>query len=442
MKNKTDNPILMNDRRSFIRSTALLAGGALLVNPLARAYATGSDVIKIAIVGCGGRGTGALFQALSTKYNVKLVAMGDVFRDHMDKCYTAAFKKFGADKIQVPEEHKFIGFDAYIHAIALADVVLLTTPPGFRPIHFEEAVKQNKHIFMEKPVATDAPGVRRVLAAAEEAKKKKLNTVVGLQRRYQNNYRETIKRIHDGAVGDIVAGQVTWNGGGLWVFPRQPGQTEMEHQMRNWYYFTWICGDHIVEQHIHNIDVANWVKNSYPITAYGAGSRFLRTGKEYGEIFDNHSIQYVYDDGTVLSSQCRHYLGTQNKIGEDFQGTKGRANLAVKTAKLTDLKGNVLYNHDNPNDPNAYQTEHDELFAAISAGEYKFADAERGARSTLTAIMGRLASYSGHEIKLNDALNSNISLAPDTFAWDAMPKVLPDKDGVYPHAIPGKTKVI
>ena len=345
--------------------------------------------------------------------------------------------------VDVPEEHKFVGFDGYKKAIALADVVLLTAPPGFRPDHFEEAVRQGKHVFLEKPVATDAHGIRRVLAAAEVAKSKKLNVVAGLQRRYQANYIETINRIQDGAIGDIFGGQVYWNDGGVWVRPREAGQTEMEYQMRNWYYFNWLCGDHIAEQHIHNIDVANWIKGSYPVSAMGTGSRFLRTGKEYGEIFDNHTVEFIYEDGTVLQSQCRHYEGTENRVDESFQGTKGRVYLSANNdGKLWDLKGKEIYNHVGKGDPNPYQTEHDELFEAISAGKYKFEDAENAAKSTMTSLLGRYATYSGKIIKWDEALNSNINLMPEKLAWDAQPKILPGEDGFYPHAIPGKTKVI
>jgi myo-inositol 2-dehydrogenase/D-chiro-inositol 1-dehydrogenase len=283
MKNETSKT---KQRRDFLKTSAILTGGALLSGiPLAGAYASGSDIIKIALIGCGSRGTGAAFQALSTKFNLKLVAMADAFPDKLAKSHQTLLAKFGAEKISVPDDKKFVGFDGYIAAMQDADVVLLCTPPGFRPAHFAEAVKQNKQIFMEKPVATDSPGIRSVLATAEEAKRKKLNVVVGLQRHYQKNYREIIDRVHQGGIGDVISGQVYWNSGGVWVNPRQPNQTEMEYQMRNWYYFNWLCGDHIVEQHVHNIDVANWVKNKYPVSAYGAGGRFLRTGKDYGEIY-------------------------------------------------------------------------------------------------------------------------------------------------------------
>lgn len=439
MNNQNQKP-----RRDFLKTSALLAGG-MMIQPFSipGAYAAGTDEIKLAVIGCGGRGTGAVFQAFETGYNIKLVAMADAFRDRIDKSFSPIMDKYGSAKVDVPEERKFVGFEGYKEAIKLADVVILASPPGFRPDHFEEAVKQGKQVFMEKPVAIDAIGIRRVLAAAEEAKKKKLNVVVGLQRHYQDNYRETIKRIHDGAIGDIVGGQVYWNDGGVWVNPRQEGQTEMEYQMRNWYYFNWLCGDHINEQHVHNIDVANWVKNSYPVQAYGTGGRQVRTGKDHGEIFDHHSITFTYADGSVIFSECRHFPGASNRVDESFQGTKGKVFLSAGNhGNLTDHRGNALYTHNRDNNPNPYQVEHNELFAAIVAGEYKFADAENAAKSTMTAIMGRYATYSGKVVTWDEALNSNVNLMPEKLAWDAMPKVLPNADGYYPFAIPGKTKVI
>lgn len=432
-----------NQRRDFLKTSALLTGGALL-SPFAMpgAYAAGSDEIKIAVIGCGGRGTGAVFQALATGHNIKLVAMADAFRDRIDSSYTPIATRH-PEKVDVPEEHKFVGFDGYKKAIALADVVLLTAPPGFRPDHFEEAVKQGKHVFLEKPVATDANGIRRVLAAAEMAKSKKLNVVAGLQRRYQSSYLETIKRIQDGAIGDITGGQVYWNDGGVWVKPREAGQTEMEYQMRNWYYFNWLCGDHIVEQHVHNIDVANWVKGAYPVKAEGTGGRMVRTGKEFGEIFDHHSLRFTYADGTIINSECRHFPGADNRVDESFVGTKGKAYLnAGNKGTLWAHNGQELYNHNGEGNINPYQQEHNELFDAVVKGEFRYADAENTAKSTMTAIMGRYATYSGKEVGWDEALNSEVNLMPDTLAWDALPKVLPDENGFYPHAIPGRTKVL
>ncbi|MCH7399924.1 Gfo/Idh/MocA family oxidoreductase [Belliella sp. DSM 107340] len=434
----------MNQRRNFLKTSALLTGGAL-INPysFAGAYASGTDTIKIALIGCGGRGTGAVFQAFETGYNIKLVAMADAFRDRLDQSFKPILDKFGKDKVDVPEDRKFVGFDAYKSAIKEADVVILAAPPGFRPDHFEEAVSQNKQIFMEKPVATDAVGIRKVLKAAEEAKSKKLNVVVGLQRRYQDNYIQTVNRIHDGSIGDIVSGQVYWNDGGVWVKPREEGQTEMEYQMRNWYYFNWLCGDHIVEQHVHNLDVVNWVKRGYPVKAEGTGGRMIRTGKDHGEIFDHHSVTYTYEDGSVILGECRHFPGAHNRVDESFQGTKGRAYLSAgNKGLLWDANGNQIYEHNGRGNKNPYQKEHDVLFEAIFNGEFKFSDAENAAKSTMTAIMGRYATYSGKTVLWEDAINSEIDLKPEKLAWDADPKVLPNSDGFYPFAVPGKTKVI
>jgi predicted dehydrogenase len=385
-------------------------------------------------------------QALLTKQNVKLVAMADAFKDRID----SAYKQLNADdlsdwsgvkgnvknKIDVPEERMFVGFDAYQKAIPLADVIILTTPPGFRPIHFEEAVKQGKHIFMEKPVATDPNGVMRVLKAAEEAKKKKLNVVVGLQRHYQNSYRELFKRKDQ--IGEIVSAQAWWNNDGVWVNPRKEGQTEMEYQMRNWYYFNWLCGDHITEQHIHNIDVINWFKGGYPVKAQGMGGRQVRKGKDHGEIFDHHYVEFHYADGSILNSQCRHIPKTMAKVDELLTGTKGK--IFCGAGNITDLKGKVLYQFDQKTENNPYQTEHDELFAAIAKGEYKYADAENGAKSTMTSILGRLATYTGQVVEWDKALNSGMDIQPKTYAFDAAPPILPGADGYYPVAVPGVTK--
>lgn len=431
-------------RRTFVKQTSLLAG-SLLVAPFASnaGYFTSvDDTIKVALIGCGGRGTGAAMQALLTKQNVKLVAMADAFRDRLDGCYNALTDENSEDgnvknKVSVTEETKFVGFDAYLKAIPLADVIILTTPPGFRPIHFEEAIKQGKHVFMEKPVATDPAGVKKVLEAAAIAKQKKLNVVVGLQRHYQNSYRELIKRVNDGMIGEITSGQVWWNNDGVWVNMRQPAQTEMEYQMRNWYYFNWLCGDHINEQHIHNIDVMNWFKGAYPIKAQGMGGRQVRTGKEFGEIYDHHYVEFHYADGSILNSQCRHIKGTYAKVDELLVGTKG----VVKCGDAEIVsKGKSLYKFNKLNENNPYQTEHDELFAAIAKKEYKFADAENGAKATMTAIMGRMATYSGEVIEWDKSLNSGISIMPTTFAWDANPPTLPDANGFYPIATPGVTK--
>ena len=433
-------------RRTFVKQSSMIAG-SLMAAPLmsnAGYFNSVDDTIKIALIGCGGRGTGAAMQALLSKQNVKLVAMADAFRDRLDNSYkelTSEENEGGnvKAKINVPEANKFTGFDAYTKAMALADVVILTTPPGFRPIHFAEAIRQGKHVFMEKPVATDPAGIKKVLETAEIAKQKKLNVVVGLQRHYQNSYRELFKRAKDGMIGEITSGQVWWNNDGVWVNPRKPGQTEMEYQMRNWYYFNWLCGDHINEQHIHNIDVMNWFKGGYPVKAQGMGGRQVRTGKEFGEIYDHHYVEYQYADGTILNSQCRHIKGTYAKVDEMIVGTKGT--IFCQDAQISS-KGKVLYQYDKTKENDPYQSEHDELFAAIAKNEYKFADAENGAKATMTSVMGRMATYSGQVIEWDKAINSGISIMPTTFAWDANPPSLPDSNGFYAIATPGVTKYL
>ena len=441
---KSTNETSKTSRREFVKQTSMLAGG-LMAAPLvsnAGYFTSVDDTIKIAVIGCGGRGTGAAMQALLTKQNVKLVAMADAFRDRLDECFNALTSDDNEEgnvkaKVAVTEATKFVGFDAYQKAIPLADVVILATPPGFRPIHFAEAVKQNKHVFMEKPVAVDTAGVKKVLESAELAKKKKLNVVVGLQRHYQNSYRELYKRAQDGMIGEITSGQVWWNNDGVWVKHREKGQTEMEYQMRNWYYFNWLCGDHINEQHIHNIDVMNWFKNGYPVKAQGMGGRQVRTGKEFGEIYDHHYVEFEYADGSIMNSQCRHIKGTYAIVDELLVGTKGT--IKAGAAQIVS-KGKVLYQYDKAKENNPYQTEHDELFAAIAKGEFKFSDGENGAKATLTAIMGRMATYSGEVMQWDKVLNSNLNIMPSKFAWDANPPTLPDENGFYPIATPGLTK--
>ena len=432
-------------RREFVKKTSLIAGSLAALPFVSKSQGVNTsvdDAIKIALIGCGGRGTGAAMQALLTKQNVKLVAMADAFRDRVDQCFNAltdADNEEGnvSDRVAVPEENKFVGFEGYKKAIALADVVILTTPPGFRPIHFEEAVRLGKHVFMEKPVATDPAGIKRVLDAAIIARQKKLNVVVGLQRHYQNSYRELYKKYKEGLIGDIVSAQAWWNNEGVWVNPRKYNQTEMEYQMRNWYYFNWLCGDHIVEQHIHNIDVINWFKGSYPVRAQGMGGREVRKGKEFGEIFDHHYVEFTYADGTVLNSQCRHIKGTMSKVDEFIMGTKG--NIYFGAANMVDRKGKVLYQYDRTKENNPYQTEHDELFAAIAKREYKYDDTDNGARSTMTSILGRMATYSGKVVEFDKALNSGLSIMPTQFDFNALPSIVPNSDGLYPVAVPGVT---
>ena len=437
-------------RRSFLQRGSAALGGAALASTLAPSRfalgAGGGDEIKLAIVGCGGRGSGACAQALSTSNlgPVKLVAAADVHEDRMDSALKNFEAKF-AERGTVAKENRFIGFDAYKKAISMADVVILSTPPGFRPMMFEEAIKQGKHVFMEKPVATDGTGVRKVLAAAKIAKEKNLKVGVGLQRHHQKGYIETMKRLHDGAIGDITSMRAYWNGATPWLKKRsdlekQYGRklTEMEYQMRNWYYFAWICGDHIVEQHIHNLDVINWVKKGWPVKAQGMGGCEVRKGEDYGEIFDHHAVEFEYEDGSRCSSYCRHIVGCWNSVSEHVVGTKGKSDVGRNTISVT---GGDAWHHKNEGDKDPYQQEHDDFFAAIR-NNTPYNEAEYGAMSTMTAILGRLATYGGKEIEMEKALKSEVTIFPKNLAWDADMPVKPGPDGMYPRAIPGKTVVI
>ena len=335
------------NRRSFVKNTTI-STGALLTVPFsleAMANNTIDKKLKLAVVGCGGRGTGAVVQALRADKDVELVAMADAFLDRVENSLKSIKDELdGEIKISVKEKNRFHGFDGYKKAIDLADVVILATPPGFRPLHFEYAIENDKHVFMEKPVATDPKGIRRVLKSGKLAEQKKLNVVVGLQRRYQNSYLSLFDKVKKGDVGKIVSGQVYWNGAGVWVRKREPGQSEIEYQMRNWYYFNWLCGDHIVEQHVHNLDVANWFIGEYPKSASGMGGREVRNGIDHGQIFDHHYVEFNYPSGAVISSQCRHQPGTYRKVSETFQGTKAVISTNKNIAQVMDYNGNSVFN--------------------------------------------------------------------------------------------------
>lgn len=435
-------------RRQFLKTSTVAAAGAGALAHLATpsgAFAGNDETIRIGLVGCGGRGTGAASQALSTKGPIKLVAMGDAFADQLDAAHKRLKNQKG-DRVDVDDEHKFVGFDAYQKVIdSDVDLVIFATPPGFRPIHVSAAVKAGKHVFMEKPVATDAPGVRQVLAAVKEAKNKNLKIGVGLQRHHQNTYNDVIKRVHDGAIGDVIALRVYWNGGGVWDprKTREQVKSEMEYQMRSWYYYNWLCGDHIVEQHIHNLDVGCWVKGGgdgpeYPVKAYGMGGRQVRTEAHYGEIFDHHAVEYEFADGNRMYSQCRHIRGCWNSVNEYAHGSKGQATFSG-TPRITTADGNQWRYNGPKNNP--YQTEHDDLFAAIR-NDTPYNEGEYGAKSTMVAIMGRMATYSGKVIDWNAAINSDHSIMPKEFGWDVKPPVVPNEDGEYPIPVPGVTKVL
>jgi predicted dehydrogenase len=422
-----------SDRRAFLKhSTALVGATILAPEVLARGAARSDQTLRVALVGCGGRGTGAAVQALSTAGAVKLVALADAFADRLETCAGDVLAQVG-DRFDVPASRRFVGFDAYQKAIDCeVDVVLLATPPGFRPLHFEYAIQRGRHVFMEKPVAVDPARVRAVLAAAAEAKRKNLKVGVGLQRHHDAGYVETVRRVHAGEIGALQFLRCYWNSAGVWVNPRRAGQGEMEYQMRNWYYFNWLCGDHIVEQHIHNLDVCNWLMGAHPVSAQGQGGRQVRTGIDSGEIYDHHMVEFSYADGTKMLSQCRHIEGTWSSVSEHAVGTLGKADVSAGRLELRD--GKAWRFEGERGDP--YQVEHDRLFAAIRE-DRPHGEAENGAIASMTAILGRMATYSGQVVDWDAALASNLSLAPDRYGFDARPPVVPDAQGRYPIATPG-----
>ena len=443
------NEAQVPSRRDFLKSSAGAAAGAAFAGAMLSStgvYAQADETIKIGLIGCGGRGTGAASQALSTKGPVKLVAVADAFEDNAQKAVNA-LKNEHSDRVDVKPDHVFSGFNAYKALIDSGiDFVIIATSPGFRPIHFEYAVQKGLNVFMEKPVATDGPGLQRIIAANAEAKKKGLKVAVGLQRHHQAGYIETMKRIHGGELGGIDNGdleliRVYWNGSTPWVRPRRPGQTEMEYQMRNWYFFTWLCGDHIVEQHIHNLDVANWVKKGPPVKAEGIGGRTLRHGPDHGQIYDHHYVEYTYADGTKMASQCRHWDKSPGNVSEHVHGIKGYADLSAYRITYRDGK---TWSHPRRGEKNPYQVEHDDFFNAIRSNQ-PYNEADYGINSTATAILGRMATYSGQEVTFDQCVNSKLDLHPKVYDFNADPKELWPDDAVrcappYPVPMPGIIK--
>ncbi|MEZ5977049.1 MAG: Gfo/Idh/MocA family oxidoreductase [Planctomycetota bacterium] len=415
--NTNDRGLVLPTRRTVVASAAALAATGTMAfgAPSVLRRRRDERQIRIGLIGCGGRGTGAAVQALHTAGDVKLVAMADAFEDRLNGALghvTHPDQKLG-DRVDVPEERRFVGFDAYRRLLQTdVDLVVLATPPHFRPEHFQAAVAAGKHVFMEKPVAVDGTGVRQVLAAGEEAKSKGLTVGVGLQRHHQAGYLETMKRVAGGAIGELRAAHCYWNGGELWWNERQEAWSDMEWQMRNWLYFTWLSGDHIVEQHIHNLDVINWAKGGAPVRCHGMGGRQVRTDPKFGHIFDHHAVVFEYEDGMPLFSQCRQIDGTAYRVSEHLVGSKGRADLDTGGWRVD---GAEKWRYEGPkNDP--YQTEHDDLFASIREGR-PYNEAEYGAMSTLTAIMGRVASYTGRNVERDQVLNDELRLGPAKYEW-------------------------
>lgn len=436
-------------RRKFLKHSAAAAAGAAMLSSLSSSvYAAGDDAVKIGLVGMGGRGTGAANQALSTEGKVKLVAVADAFWDVIDDQLKqiANSVKGKPNEFNPDDVLKFGGLDAYKQVIESdIDMVILATPPGFRPYHYAHAVDHGRNVFMEKPVATDPSGVRLVLEKTKLAKEKNLKVGVGLQRRHEAAYKELIQMVHDGVIGDLQYSRVYWNAGGVWEPKKNRNQvkTEMEYQIWNWYYYNWLCGDHICEQHIHNLDIGNWLKNAVPVSAHGMGGRQVRVDKRYGEIYDHHAVEYTYADGSKMISQCRHIPGCWNSVEEHAHGTNGTIHLEGNQPRNCYLEMpngtriTAKTKHANP-----YQVEHDDLFKAIRTNAKDYNEAEYGAMSTMTAILGRLCTYSGKVITMDQALNSEVSIMPKSFSFDAEAPINPNANGDYPIAIPGQSVVV
>jgi myo-inositol 2-dehydrogenase / D-chiro-inositol 1-dehydrogenase len=415
------------DRRMLLKTSAAAASSLALAR---FAYAGGSDRLRVGLIGCGGRGRGAVEDVLTAGGDsIQVVALGDAFadrvtsaRDYLQERFIAAEKGAAFD---VPNERCFSGFDAYTQVLdADLDLVLLATPPHFRPQHLAAAIARGVNVFMEKPVAVDAPGVRSVLASGEAALAQGLSIVAGTQRRHQRSYQEAMQRIHAGAIGEIVAGQCWWNQGGLWMNPRQTDWSDMEWQLKNWLYFTWLSGDHIVEQHIHNLDVINWALRSHPVSANASGGRQSRTDPAYGHAFDHFAVELEYPNGVLIQSHCRQIDGCSGRIAERLVGTQGVAdpNGWIQSAGVWRFEGEQ---------PNPYVQEHVDLLEGIRSGE-PLNEARQVAESTLTAILGRTAAYTGQTITWEQMLASEQRWGPSEYALGDL--------AVDPVARPGETQ--
>ena len=448
---ESDQPL---SRRDFLKTsivaaaTASVAGGCATTpkGGTGPAVITGGkkpDKLRVGVIGCGGRGTGAAIDCVRSSPNVEIVALGDLFQDRLDesrKKLTAPDDEKLADipaKTNITNERCFTGFDAWKGVLACdIDLVILAAPPGFRPPHLAAAIAAGKHVFMEKPVAVDPVGVRSIIASSELAATKRLAIVTGTQRRHQPLYLETMKRVHGGAIGEIVAAECYWNQGDLWVKEQQSEWSDMEWQCRNWLYFTWLSGDHIVEQHVHNIDVINWALKSPPVKCVGMGGRQVRTEPKYGNIFDHFAIEYEYPRGVRVLSTCRQIKGCSDRVAERLVGTKGTAYTDSRNAEISRHGGKSTWKYEPPKDSeqNPYVIEHTDLIASIRRGR-PLNEGRRVAESTLTAIMGRMSAYTGRELSWEWAMNaSQLNLAPAKYELGPLP--------VEPVAVPGETKLV
>ncbi|ALN91558.1 MULTISPECIES: Gfo/Idh/MocA family protein [Lysobacter] len=428
-RNRDATPPFDPLRREFLQRGVGTAAAVGLASVFGSAYAGGSDEIRVGLIGAGGRGTGALRNVLEAAPGVRVVAIGDVFPEQLGKSIAAIEAKLGKP-IGVPPERQFSGLDAYKKVIAQdINYVILASPPAFRPEHLKAAIEAGKHVFTEKPIAVDSPGVRQVLALSDIADGKGLKIAAGTQRRHQAGYLDTIKRIHDGAIGEIVAARAYWNQGGLWHVDRKPGWSDGEWMLRNWLYFNWLAGDIIVEQHIHNMDVVNWAMNAHPASAVSLAGRQVRTESVFGNVYDHFATDFEYESGAHMISMCRQMDGCANNISEALVGTRGNSRVDQHV-----ITGANAWKRDSrlaESDIDPYVQEHADLIAAIRGGK-PLNELKQVSEATLTAIMGRMAGYSGGRVTWEEALNSQESLAPAPFTLSgsiAVPVV----------AMPGRT---
>ncbi|MDT8303660.1 MAG: Gfo/Idh/MocA family oxidoreductase [Sedimentisphaerales bacterium] len=421
-------------RRNFLKAGAAISAGAML-SPTSKAFAAGSDTMRVALIGCGSRGTGDAIDCLASADGVEMVAMADLFKDQLESSLANMKKKF-PDKVKVTPQTSFLGFDAYKKVIAMkeVDIVMLTTPPAFRPQMVRAALEGNKNIFMEKLGAVDPVGVRSLLESAKLADDKGLSIVVGTQQRWQPQYQELIKRIHDGKLGDIVGGQAYWNwGDSMWHFQhRKPNWTDMEWQIRCWPYFVWLSGDHIVEQHLHNMDVINWAVGTHPITCLGMGGRQVRTGPEFGNIYDHFTVEFEYPGGIRVMSMSSQIKGSTPRVGERVVCTKGATYTTRASGHIDDTRGRRIFNYDD-NIHSGEVAQYANLIKSIRQGN-PINECKRLAESTMTVIMGRMSAYTGRAMKWDWAINSKLDLSPDKYELGDLP--------VRPVSMPGKTKLI
>ena len=448
----TENTRRNGSRREFLKqSTGVLAGAALTSAISARCYAGEDNTVRVALVGCGGRGTGAAVNALSTKGPTKLVAMADVFETRLEaslKNITKSFEK----QVDVPPERRFLGMDGYkkaIDCLGEGGLVLLATPPAFRPIHVEYAVETGRHVFMEKSFAVDAPGIRRVLAAGEKAKQKNLKIAGGLMSRHYAPLEEAVRRIHEGAIGDVITCWAYREHGPVGFSPKAEGMNDLAHQIRNYSCFTWLNGSFLLDWLIHNLDVCCWVKDAWPVSAQGPGGR--QVCDQPDQLFDHYAVEYTFPDGTRLFAQGRHMANCWGFFGDVIHGATGSAVLGEGIVKPRLYKGhdqsdksvgNIIWQHEGEA-TNQYQVEHDLLFDAIRQDK-PYNETERCAFAAMTGILGRMAAESGAMVTWDEAMASNLQLAPglDGFTMDSPAPVQPDAEGRYAVAMPGFTKAV